>query len=85
MTLSIYFYPQVPEQMATHWKSQGEVDGYMSKLWGLFIISLMITGLIIMFMAILRIDPRKENIAKFKKYYDGFIILLILFMVVVYL
>ena len=67
--LSIYFYPQVPEQMATHWNSQGEVNGYMSKLWGLFFMPLMITGLVIMFLVIPRIDPRKENIAKFRKYY----------------
>ena len=83
--LSIYFYPQVPEQMATHWNSQGEVDGYMSKLWGLFFMPLMITGLVIMFLVIPRIDPRKENIAKFRKHYDGFIVLLILFMVAVHL
>jgi len=83
--LSIYFYPQVPEQMATHWNSQGEVDGYMSKLWGLFFMPLMITGLVIMFLGIPRIDPRKENIAKFRKYYDGFIVLLILFLVAVHL
>jgi uncharacterized membrane protein len=83
--LSIYFYPQVPEQMATHWNSQGEVDGYMSKLWGLFFMPLMITGLVIMFLVIPRIDPGKENIAKFRKYYDGFIVLFILFMVAVHL
>jgi uncharacterized membrane protein len=83
--LSIYFYPQVPEQMATHWNSQGEVDGYMSKLWGLFFMPLVITGLVIMFLAIPKIDPRKENIAKFRKYYDGFIVILVLFMVAVHL
>lgn len=83
--LSIYFYPQVPEQMATHWNSQGEVNGYMSKLWGLFFIPLLITGLVIMFLVIPRIDPRKENIVKFRKYYDGFIVILVLFMVAVHL
>ena len=83
--ISIYFYPQVPEQMATHWNSQGEVDGYMSKLWGLFFMPLVITGLTIMFLVIPRIDPRKENIAKFRNYYDGFIVLLILFMVAVHI
>ncbi|MCC4770905.1 DUF1648 domain-containing protein [Methanosarcina sp. DH2] len=83
--ISIYFYPQVPEQMATHWNSQGEVDGYMSKLWGLFFMPLVITGLTIMFLVIPRIDPRKENIAKFRNYYDGFIVLLILFMVIVHI
>ncbi len=83
--LSIYFYQQVPEQMATHWNSQGEVDGYMSKLWGLFFMPLVITGLAIMFLLIPKIDPRKENIEKFRKYYDGFIVILILFMVLVHL
>ncbi len=83
--LSIYFYPQVPEQMATHWNSQGEVNGYMSKLWGLFFMPLMITGLVIMFLIIPRIGPRKENIAKFRKYYDGFIVLLVLVMVAIHL
>ncbi|WP_410507317.1 SdpI family protein [Methanosarcina hadiensis] len=83
--LSVYFYPQVPEQMATHWNSQGEVNGYMPKLWGLFFMPLVITGLAIMFLVIPKIDPRKENIAKFRKYYDGFIVILILFMVAVHL
>lgn len=83
--LSIYFYQQVPEQMATHWNSQGEVDGYMSKLWGLFFMPLVITGLVIMFLVIPKIDPKKENIAKFRKYYDGFIVILVLFLVAVHL
>ncbi|KKG07884.1 SdpI family protein [Methanosarcina sp. 2.H.A.1B.4] len=83
--LSIYFYPQVPEQMATHWNSEGEVDGYMSKLWGLFFMPLVITGLVIMFLVIPKIDPLKENIAKFRKYYDGFIAIMVLFMVAVHL
>lgn len=83
--LSVYFYPQVPEQMATHWNSQGEVDGYMSKLWGLFFMPLVITGTVIIFLIIPKIDPKKENIAKFKKYYDRFIVILILFMIAVHL
>ena len=83
--ISIFFYPHVPESMATHWNSQGEVDGYMSKLWGLFFMPVMITGLAVLFLVIPRIDPKKENIAKFRKYYDGFIILLIFFLLAVHL
>jgi len=83
--LSIYFYPLVPEQMATHWNTQGEVNGYMSKLWGLFFTPVVITGIAILFLVIPRIDPKKENIEKFRKYYDGFIILFISFMVAVHL
>jgi uncharacterized membrane protein len=71
--------------MATHWNSQGEVDGYMSKPWGLFFMPLLITGLTVLFLSIPRIDPKRENIAKFRKYYDGFIILLTFFMLAVHL
>jgi uncharacterized membrane protein len=75
----------VPEQMATHWNSQGEVNGYMSKLWGLFFMPVLITGIAILFLVIPRIDPKKENIGKFRKYYDGFIIIFIIFMIAVHL
>ncbi len=82
--LSIHFYSQVPEQMATHWNSKGEVDGYMSKLWGLFFMPVVITGLAALFLIIPRIDPKKENIEKFRKYYDRFIIIFVLFMVAIH-
>lgn len=81
--LSIYFYSQMPERIATHWNSQGEVNGYTSKLYGLFLIPLIITGIAIMFLIIPKIDPMKENIEKFSNHYDRFIIILILFLVVV--
>lgn len=83
--ISIYFYPQMSDQMATHWNSQGEVNGYMTTFWGLFFMPLIITGIAVLFLVIPKIDPMKENIEKFRKYYEGFIILLILFMVVVHL
>lgn len=83
--ISIYFYPHVPGIMATHWNSRGEVDGYMSKLWGLFFMPLVITGLAVLFMVIPKIDPKRENIAKFRKYYDGFVVLFTLFMLAVHL
>ena len=31
--VGIYFYPQMPEQMASHWNARGQVNGYMSKFW----------------------------------------------------
>lgn len=82
--LSIYFYPQMPEEMASHWNAQGQVDGYMSKFWGLFLMPFILIGLALLFVAIPRIDPLKTNIEKFRKYYDGFIILFFIFMLSVY-
>ncbi|HED00131.1 MAG TPA: SdpI family protein [Proteobacteria bacterium] len=82
--VGIYFYPQMPEKMASHWNTQGEVDGYMSKFWGLFLMPFILVGLGLLFIVIPRIDPLKANIEKFRKYYDGFIILFFTFMLSVY-
>jgi uncharacterized membrane protein len=81
----VYFYPQMPEVVASHWNAQGEVDGYMPKSWGLFLMPLLLVGLFLLFLLIPKIDPLKENIKKFRRYFDGFTALLILFLFYVYL
>ena len=78
--VSIYFYPRSPEKVASHWNARGKVDGYMSKFWGLFLFPFVLLGLWLLFVAIPRIDPLKTNIEKFRKYFDGFIILFFIFM-----
>lgn len=83
--VGFHFYPQMPERVASHWNAQGEVDGYMSKDWGLFFMPLLLLGLFLLFLLIPKIDPLKENIRKFRKYFDGFIMLLMLFLLYVYL
>jgi uncharacterized membrane protein len=83
--VGIYFYPQMPEKVASHWNAQGQVDGYMSKFWGLFLMPFIFVGLALLFIAIPRIDPLKENIEKFRKYYDAFVILFSIFMLSIYL
>jgi len=80
-----YFYPQMPERMASHWNSQGQVDGYMSKFWGLFLMPIISVVLSFFFLLIPRIDPSKENIKKFRKYFDKFTILITAFLFYVYL
>ena len=82
--IGIYFYPQMPEKIASHWNAQGQVDGYMSKFWGMFLIPLVLVGIALLFLAIPKIDPLKANIEKFRKYYDGFVILFLVFMLSVY-
>ncbi|MFH1859045.1 MAG: SdpI family protein [Patescibacteria group bacterium] len=80
LIVSIYFYPQMPEKIASHWNIQGQVDGYMSKFLGLFLMPIILIGFALLFVAIPRIDPLKANIEKFRRYYEGFIILLFLFL-----
>lgn len=83
--IGIFLYPQMPEKMASHWNLQGKVDGYMSKFWGLFLMPLISVLLFLLFVLIPKIDPLKHNIQKFRKYYDRFIVLLIIFLFYLYL
>ena len=83
--IGIYFYPHMPEKIASHWDSKGLVDGYMSKTWGLFLMPLISVGLFLLFVLIPKIDPLKMNIEQFRKYYDGFVVLVIGFLFYIYI
>lgn len=83
--IAIYFYSSMPDQMASHWNSQGEVDSYMSKFWGLFLMPLVSILIFLVFLLIPKIDPLKKNIEKFRKYFDWFIVVIIAFLLYIYL
>lgn len=82
--IGIYFYPRMPEMMASHWNSQGQVDGYISRFWGLFLMPLISFGLLLLLLFVPKLDPLKTNVKKFRKYYDFFILILILFLFYLY-
>lgn len=82
---SIYFYGQMPDVMASHWNMQGEVDGYMPKFWALFLVPVVSVVMFLLLTAIPKIDPLKANVAKFRKHYDRFIVLLLAFMLYIHL
>jgi len=83
--IAIYLYPQMPEKMASHWNARGEVDSYISKFWGLFLMPIISIGLFLLFILIPKIDPLKENVEKFRKYFDGFMVLIMIFLFYIYL
>ncbi len=83
--IGLYFYPQMPAKMASHWNIHGEVDGYLSRFWALFFMPIISAFLFLVFIFIPRIDPLKNNIAQFRKYYDEFAVLVLVFILYVYL
>jgi uncharacterized membrane protein len=83
--IGIYYYPQMPDKIASHWNAQGQVNGYMSKFWGLFLMPIISVGLLLLFILIPRIDPLKSNIQQFRKYFDGFVVLIMVFLFYLYL
>ncbi len=84
--IAIYSYQKIEgDKVASHWNVKGEVDGYMSKFWGVFLFPLMFIGLYILFLLIPKIDPLKNNIQKFRKYYDIFVLAIMLFLFYVFI
>lgn len=77
---SAYFFPLMPEKMASHWDFNGDVNGYMNRFLGVFLMPIVSLAMLLLFWAIPKIDPLKANIEKFRKYFDGFIVLMILFL-----
>jgi uncharacterized membrane protein len=81
--LTIVMYPIVPDRVVSHWNAAGQADGYMSKIWGLGLIPLIMTGFVALLAVLPRIDPYKKNYEKFGGYYEGFILLFVFFMLAI--
>jgi uncharacterized membrane protein len=85
LVFSITVYNRLPEQMASHWNESGQVDGYMSRFWGAFMMPLVVLGMLAFFLVIPNIDPLKANIAKFRGQFNTFITLIVAFMTYVHI
>ena len=83
--IGAYLYPYMPEKMASHWDANGSVDGFMPKLWGLFLLPAITAILFLVYMLIPKIDPLKGNIEKFRGHFDVFILLLFVFLFYVHM
>ncbi|MGI6120045.1 MAG: SdpI family protein [Desulfosporosinus sp.] len=73
-------YPQLPEQVPSHWNAAGEIDGYMGRLGGAFFIPTIMLGLLIMLLIIPKIDPKKANYRQMGKVYSIVVFAIITFM-----
>lgn len=81
LAIAIYFYPKMSDKIPSHWNYRGEVDSYASKFVGLFIAPILLFVCLLLFVILPRIDPLKTNVEKFRKFFDGFIILFFLFII----
>lgn len=75
--------PTVPDQVVSHWNAAGQADGYMAKFWGLSLIPIIMTAFVGLFAVLPRIDPYKKNYERFRNWYEGFVLLFILFMLAI--
>ncbi len=75
---------QLPDQMASHWNANDQVDGYISKFWGVFLMPLVTLGMFVLFLVVPNIDPLKANIAQFRETFNVFIALIVAFMLYIH-
>lgn len=82
--VGLVLWNQLPDPMPSHWNAAGEVDGYMSKFWGIWLMPLMALGMTLLLAVVPAIDPLKANIEKFRGLYNAFIIGFVAYMLYVY-
>ena len=85
LAVTILAYPGLPDQIPSHWNSAGEVDGYLPKFWGVLVIPLVMIAFTALFALIPRIDPLRANYQKFQMYYEGFILVFAVFLLLIQL
>lgn len=84
VVVALWAFPQLPEQVPSHWNARGEVDGWSGR-WIVFLppaIGLFIWGLM---QALRRVDPRQENYERFEPTFWTVVNLTIGVMLVVHL
>jgi uncharacterized membrane protein len=82
--VGVALWNKLPDQMASHWGPNDEVNGYMSKFWGVFLMPLITLAMLVLFLIIPSIDPLKANIAQFREVFNLFITLVVGFMIYIY-
>lgn len=80
----LLLWNRLPDPMASHWNVNDQVDGYISRFWGVFMVPLITLGMFLLFLVIPAIDPLKANIAQFRAAFNLFIVLMVAFMLYVH-
>ncbi len=52
----VLLWDQLPDQMASHWDVNDQVNGYMPKFWGVFMMPLVTLGMFVLFLVVPNID-----------------------------
>ena len=74
LLISALAYGHLPERVPSHWNARGEVDGYLSRGLGAFLLPIVVLGLWGLLRVLPRIDPRRDNYEKFHGMYEMLIV-----------
>jgi len=74
------FEPKLPEQVPTHWNSQGEVNGYTSKPWGVYMIPIVSTFTSLLLYVLAKVSPKGFKLKAAETVYELLILIIAIFM-----
>ena len=80
IAISFFFFPSLPDSMASHWNMYGEVDGYSSRLFNVLFFPFLQIFLFLLLYIVPRIDPKRKNILKFEGKFHLFVYSILIFM-----
>lgn len=82
----LYVYSSVPSKVPVHWNAAGEVDGYASKNFGLFLLPATALLVFLLFLVIPRIAVFQNNVGDFyMRHGFSFKLVMTLFFMLIYL
>lgn len=83
--ITIFLYNKLPDQLATHFGTNGEANGFQGKITFLLTNALLLIGVPLLMKASRYMDPKKKNYDKFEPTYDMFRVILTAFLSVMYI
>jgi len=84
LVASAVVYPSLPERIPTHWNFAGEVDGWSPRAWGAWMMPVMMVFVWALTRFLPAIDPRRKNYEKFSGAFEGIILSVMVFMLVLH-
>jgi uncharacterized membrane protein len=67
---SAAMYSKLPAEIPSHWGTSGEVNGWMPRVWGVWLMPVVLLAMAVVLPRLPQIDPRRDNYDKFRPSYD---------------
>lgn len=81
IVMSMTAYPSLPDRIPTHWNLRGEIDGWSEKSWGVSLIPLTMTVLLLLFRALPWLSPKQFTMNSFYSTYEFIVLILLTYLV----
>ncbi len=77
--VAFVYEPKLPEKIPSHWNIHGEVDGYMNKPWGVYLMPMISLFSSILLLLLPKIAPKGFKLDQAKKAYEIIVLVMALF------